>query len=324
MDANRSGGSGGGASSVEQPAPRAMKRDRINIRHARRADAVLLGVTLIWGGTFSIVHGALENISPLLFIGVRFMVGCLVFLPFTIRSLRKVTRKTLFSGIILGMLLGTGFVLQTIGLDITTASKSAFITGTLVVLTPIFQMIIEKRIPVTGNIIGVFIVAAGLYLLTMPEGSSLNLGDWLTFGCAIAFAVYVVVLDLFTSSRFEPALVFIQMCVTALIGLGGAVFLETSRLEPDMSLLWALLYTGVLATTVTTYLQTRYQRETTPTRAAIIFSFEPVFAAIIAVFLFHEHLPFLSYVGGGVIVIGLLVSELWTSVLKPGTQLPEN
>ncbi|NOY07079.1 MAG: DMT family transporter [Chlorobi bacterium] len=299
-----------------------MRKDSINIRKARRADAVLLGVTVIWGGTFSIVHGALENISPLLFIGLRFMVGCLVFLPFTIRSLRKVTRKTLYSGIVLGMLLGTGFVLQTIGLDITTASKSAFITGTLVILTPIFQLVIEKRIPQFGNILGVGIVAVGLYFLTMPEGSSLNLGDLLTFGCAIAFALYVVVLDLFTTARFEPALVFIQMSVTALIGLVGAAFLETSRFEPDMSLLWAILYTGVLATTVTTYLQTRYQRETTPTRAAIIFSFEPVFAAMIAVFLFHEHLPFLSYMGGGIIVIGLLVSELWTSAQKPGAASP--
>jgi len=301
-----------------------MKRESMNIRKARRADAVLLAVTVIWGGTFSIVHGALENISPLLFIGVRFMVGCLVFLPFTIRSLRKVTRKTLFSGIVLGILLGTGFVLQTIGLNITTASKSAFITGTLVVLTPIFQLVIEKRIPQFGNILGVGIVAIGLYFLTMPKGSSLNLGDWLTFGCAIAFAVYVVVLDLYTSSRFEPELVFIQMYVTALIGLGGAAFLESSRFEPDVSLFWAILYTGILATTITTYLQTRYQRETTPTRAAIIFSFEPVFAALIAVFLFHEHLPFLSYLGGGVIVIGLLVSELWTSVPQSRAQSPDS
>ncbi len=280
-------------------------------RHdSRKAEFVLLAITLVWGGTFAVVKFALASASPLTFLALRFGIASVIFPIIYRKNYFSIDRKTLAGGVFLGFLLMIGFACQTVGLKYTTASKSAFITGLLVAFTPIAQAAIEKKMPTRGNLIGVGLVAIGLFLLTSPNGQGLNIGDILTLFCAILYAVYIVYLDMFSKEHDVSKLTMLQLSFTALISIIAAPFLETMEIHLTTGLLWALLYTSILATVFATYLQTKYQRYTTPVRAAIIFSMEPVLANIIAYFAFGEFVGIVGAIGGGFIIAGLLTSEL--------------
>ncbi len=277
---------------------------------SRRAELILLSITLIWGGTFAVVKYALNDASPLTFLAIRFGAASLIFPLVYRKNYFAMDRGTLLGGLVLGFLLMIGFAFQTVGLKYTTASKSAFITGLLVAFTPIAQAAIERRMPGRGNLIGVVLVAVGLYLLTSPGGQGFNTGDILTLFCAISYAIYIVYLDIFSKKHDVSKLTFLQLAVTAVLSLAAAPFVETVHVHFTAGLFWAFLYTSVLATVLATYLQTKYQRETTPVRAAIIFSMEPVMANVIAFFAFGEFVGWVGAIGGALIVAGLLASEL--------------
>jgi drug/metabolite transporter (DMT)-like permease len=273
-----------------------------------RAELFLLFATFIWGGTFVIIKLALNDISPIFFVAIRFFTASSIFLLLLYKTVFPVSRSAFKKGMILGVLLLIGFIVQTIGLTITTASKSGFITGMLVVFTPLFQVAIEKRIPKIGNIIGVVCVAIGLYFLTSPQGSEFNLGDFLTLCCAIVYALYIIYLDLCSEENIS-VLIFLQLAV---VGVGAtlyAFFFEEIRITITTPVTIAFLYTTFLATMLTTFIQTKYQKETTPTRAAVIFSLEPVVAAISAYYIIGDKLGIFGVFGGALIVAGFIISE---------------
>lgn len=287
-----------------------------------RAELYLLSITLIWGSTFAITKSALESVSPFLYTSIRFSCAALLLGAISYRQVLSISRSVLLKGGILGMLLFVGFALQTQGLQFTTASKSAYITGLLVVLTPICQILIERRPPKFGNMIGVLLVTAGLYFLTSPRGSEFNTGDMLTLGCAICFALYIVYLDIFSKDHDAVHLTFAQFAVCATAGLICFLLFEEKRWIPGASLYAALAYLSVFATVIALFVQTKYQKETTPTRAAIIFAVEPVFAAVFAYFVLGEILGTLGIMGGGLIIAGVVVSELSDILFKTHREQP--
>ncbi|MGB9592373.1 MAG: DMT family transporter, partial [Candidatus Kryptoniota bacterium] len=260
--------------------------------------------------TFAVVKSSLNGVSPLIFLGVRFGMAAIFFPVIFRKNYLRMNLNTLKGGIIIGGLLWVGFALQTIGLKYTTASKSAFITGLLVALTPLTQALIEKKTPTRGNIIGIIIIVIGLYLLTSPGGQGLNAGDLLTFGCSVAFSVYIVYLDIFSKQHDVSNLTLLQLIMVSGLSFAATPFVESASIHLTIPLVISFLYLSLLATVFATYIQTKYQRETTPTRAAVIFAAEPVFANVIAFIAFREFVGFIGAVGGAFIVCGLLVSEL--------------
>lgn len=279
-----------------------------------RAELALFATTFIWGSTFVVVKAGSGDISPSLFIAARFGIGALVFALFLFPQLRTIKRSTVIKSVILGAMLGTGILLQNNGIYLTTASKSAFITGLMVIFTPLAQLILERRPPKAGNIIGIVIVTYGLYLLTSPTGSELNTGDLLVLISALIFGVYIVYLDIFSKEENVLHVSFIQVSVTTLTALLIVPF-ETIVFEPTARLLGSLLYMGICATVFTTYVQTRYQKDTTPTRAVIIFTIEPVIASVLAYFVLGEVLRLTGVIGAALIVAGILVSEFSDSIM---------
>ena len=277
---------------------------------SRKAELILLSITFIWGGTFAVVKYALTSASPLTFLAIRFGIASLIFPIVFRKNYFTMDKATMVGGTFLGILLMIGFAFQTIGLKYTTSSKSAFITGLLVAFTPIAQAIIEKKLPSRGNLIGVAFVAVGLYLLTSPSGQGFNIGDLLTLFCAISYAVYIVYLDVFSKRHDVSKLTLLQLSITSILSIAAAPFVETMEVHFTTGLVWALLYTSILATVFATYLQTKYQRDTTPVRAAIIFTMEPVLANVIAFFAFGEFVGVTGVFGGALIISGLLTSEL--------------
>jgi len=291
------------------------------------AEGALLLNALIWGGTFVIVKSALTDSSPMMFVAVRFTIATLILLPFAYKSFSGVNKRSLIDGFNLGILLFLGFVFQTVGLKYTTATKSAFITGTFVVFIPIFQTIIEKRFPSRANIAGILFVILGIIFLSSKGesvfdifyeiGASFNFGDFLTLLCAVFYALYIVYLDIISHRNEFKYLTFSQIAVTAVLGYVAsftfsALELESIQFHLTDNLLLALAYTSILATVITLLLQTKYQKEVTPTRAGLIFSLEPIFAAVFAYIILTEMLSYLGIIGCIFIFTGVLISELLT------------
>lgn len=281
--------------------------------------------TLIWGATFVIIKSALTDISPLLFISIRFCFATLILLPFTFKIFRGINKETLLGGFFLGLLYFIGFSTQTVGLNYTTATKSAFITGTFVIFTPLFQTVIQKKLPGKNVIAGIFLVVTGLIFLTSKGesllsvfseiGENFNIGDFFTLLCAIFFSLYIVYLDIISKKTDYKPLVFLQIAVTGVCGvLFSSLFtvwdVEKIYFTFTSNLLFAILYTAVLATVLTTTLQTMYQKFVTPSIAGIILSFEPIFAALFAFFMLNEKISNFGLIGCTFIFAGLLVSEI--------------
>jgi len=297
-----------------------------NLRTKYLGESALLIVTLFWGATFVIVKESLGDISSMLFIAFRFTIAGILFTPFIIKKHIKFTLSAVISGGLLGLLLFGGFATQTVGLKYTLATKSGFITGSSVVMIPIFQTIIEKRLPTKGAILGTAFVLVGILFLssggnsifTFLEtlGNNFNFGDFLTLICAVFFALYVVYLDIISKKYDFWLLIFMQIAVTGILSFVAAFLFGISNIEPlkvnfSNNLIFGLLYTSIFATLITTALQTKYQQLISPTKAGIIFSFEPLFAALLAFFVINEKISTLGFFGGLLIFIGLLTSELF-------------
>jgi drug/metabolite transporter (DMT)-like permease len=274
-----------------------------------KAEIILLSTTLIWGGTFAIVKGALDDISPLFLIGIRFLFAAILFVPFIFHRVKNIKPLEIQRGVILGLLLFFGFAAQTIGMQYTTASKAAFLTGTMVIFTPVLQFVMGKKAPKIGNILGVLVVTVGLYLLTSPKGSQFNFGDGLNLMCAIIFAIYTVYLDTATQEGDVFTINFVQILTNGIISIVAASLFESVYFKISTNSVFSILYLTLCATMLTLYLLVKWQRETTPTRAAVIYSLEPVIATVFAFVLLNEILPRVAILGSGIIILGLLISE---------------
>ncbi|MBU0560522.1 MAG: DMT family transporter [Bacteroidetes bacterium] len=274
---------------------------------------------------------SLSDVSPMLFIGLRFSLASLILLPFAIKHFNSFDRSSVISGTILGVLLFFGFATQTVGLNYTTATKSGFITGSLVVMIPILQLIVIKKKPNKGAVIGVILVFIGILFLSSGGasiqtflndlGANFNKGEAYTLICAFVFALHVVYLDIFTRRNSILVLLFFQIFVTAVLAFASAIVfsftqVEAVQFDATYYLIFGILYTGIFATLITTALQTKYQKEVTPTKAGIIYSFEPIFAAIIAFFALSEKITNFGLIGCALIFSGLIVSEIYESIFQ--------
>lgn len=297
-------------------------------------EGIMLIVTLLWGATFVIVKESINDISTMLFIAIRFSIAIIILFPILFKVRKEFTKEAFTAGLIIGFLLFGGFAAQTVGLKYTTATKSGFLTGSAVVMVPFLQIIIAKRKPTLGAIIGVIFVFTGILLLSSDTNTifsifvefkeNFTIGDFLTLICALFFALYIIYIDKFTKLHHFWVLVIMQMGVTALLAfvflfVGSYSGIENVRIEFTNYLLFGLFYTSIFATLVTTVLQTKYQKLISPTKAGIIFSLEPVFAAVFAFFLLNEKITNLGYVGAALIFAGLIISELFdTLFIKNG------
>jgi drug/metabolite transporter (DMT)-like permease len=282
----------------------------------RRAEVLLLSTTVIWGSTFVVTKGLLDVTTPLAYTSIRYFLGALLTSLIFARRIAALRTPVLLPGFILGLLLFTGFAFQTVGLLFTTASKSAFFTGMLVVFTPIFHaaaqrwLAIRRKRLLAGNLVGVVLSAAGLFLLTLPGGGGFNAGDAMTLLSAALFALYIVYLDSLQDSVDPMALTFIIFLVCGILGAVSALLWEDVRIVPGPDFFIPLAYLVVFATVIASGIQNAFQAETSPTRAAVIFSLEPVIAAIFAYSFGGERLGPSGIAGAGIIFVGLLLSEL--------------
>lgn len=274
------------------------------------ADLSLLMVTAIWGTTFVVVKHAIAEVTPMYFLALRFSLAAFVLalFPGTLAGLKSTWRRTLVPGLLLAL----AYLLQTYGLIYTSASRAGFITGLSVILVPIFFAISEKRRPSWLVISGAAISTIGLALMSGGSADPLNLGDLLVMGCAVGFALQIILvgrragempsLSLTLGMLGTAALLFWPGALREILRQGAPVFISVNALM-------AVLMTAILATSLAFYLQCKMQRFTTPSHTALIFSAEPVFAALFAFLLAGEILGPMGVLGGGLIVLGIVLVE---------------
>ena len=245
-----------------------------------KAELALGFNAVVWGTTFVLVKSALHQISPLLFLALRFSVATVALaVMFRGRWRRRapdaprVTARMVATGAMIGLFLFAGYLLQTLGLESTTAPKSAFLTGLATVMVPLLAALVYKIRPRISEVAGVLAATAGMGLMTLegPIGS-ISRGDLLTFGCAIAFAAHIVATGHFAATVGYEILSITQIGAAALAALSLACWVETPRIQWQPLVIWAILGTGLLCTALAFTIQAWAQHYTTSTRTALIYA----------------------------------------------------
>ena len=279
-------------------------------RASRKADLALLLMTAIWGVTFPVIKNSLVDATPFVFLILRFGVASAVLMLIAGTRLLKLDSSLLIPGVLLGVAFFLGFAFQTVGLGITTASRSAFITGLSVVFVPLISARLERRAIGLSSYAGVFVAVLGLWLITNPgTDARFNRGDFLTLLCAFCFAFQIVLVHLYTKRHDYLQLMLIQFLVTVLLSVPGAILLEDAEFRLSTRLVTGVAFTAVVASVLAVGIQFRYQKLTTATRAAIIYTLEPVFAAFFAFVLLRETIEGRGWIGAGLILLAIALAE---------------
>ncbi|HSE48942.1 MAG TPA: DMT family transporter [Terriglobales bacterium] len=295
-----------------------------------KAHLLLVFNAAIWGATFVVIKDALHDITPLYFNAVRMTLAAACLAAVYWRQMRKLDRAALRYGAILGLLLWAGYEFQTTGLVHTTPSKSAFLTGVHVLLVPVFLTIFWRRKVNHWTVLGVVAAFVGLFLLTVPAGenvldlSSVNRGDLLTLGCAVAFAFHIIFLGRATKKLAFEQMAVLQTVFAAVFMFATLPVLEQPHAAWSPRVLWAIFVTGVFCTAVAFSIQAWAQQFTPPTHTALIFALEPVFAWITSYLVLRERLGHRATLGAMLILGGILLSELKGHVVEeqPGALAP--
>ena len=286
-----------------------------------KADLALVGITLIWGSTFIVNAKVIGREPPIAYLAVRFTVAAVLLLAVSARQSR--TRSIVGDSAFLGTVLTLGMAFQIAGQTETTASKTAFITGLSVVLTPFFAIFRTRRGPGLGNLLGILLATAGFFLLSWPSGGQhVNRGDLMVFACAVMFAVYIVENAeraprhstlLFTAYQLTAAAATLW-ALTFWLRLGrpplALVAYEARPLLFDRPFVAAISYMTVFATLITFLVTTWAQTKMSATHAALIYALEPFWTAIFAAIILGERLGARGLAGGALVIAGIVVSEI--------------
>ncbi|HVJ09758.1 MAG TPA: DMT family transporter [Acidisarcina sp.] len=291
----------------------------------------MLGVVFIWGCTFVLVKNALTDISPLLFNLLRMLLATICLALVYRRHLRGLTRRAWWSGMLVGACLAIGYQFQTAGLKLTTPSKSAFLTGMVVVMVPLLSAVPWLRAggahaPRWNVWIGALLAFAGIVLLTSPPSSghrlvsdfaAINLGDVLSIFCALGFALHVIAL-----SHTSPRIPFQQLAVlqigfcTLFMALSMPLF-EHPWMHLTSRLVLAIVLAAVLATAAAFTIQSWAQKYLPATHTALILTLEPVFASMTSFVFLHERLGLRGSIGAILILGAIGLTELIPTPIQP-------
>jgi drug/metabolite transporter (DMT)-like permease len=288
-----------------------QSRLRLRVPASTLALVGLLVVTASWGSTFFMLRGVVSRMPAADFLAVRFVLAALAVWLLAPRALRGLSRQDLRHGAVLGVIYGVAQLLQTVGLNTTSASVSGFLTGLYVVLTPLLAaLFLRARL---GRVVwcAVALATAGLATLSL-QGLALGGGEVLTLLGALFYALHVVGLGVWSRHGNAMGLTLVQLIVISIVCLIGAapggITLPTTGGD------WVVLvYMAVVAGAIALLVQTWAQAQVSATRAAITMTMEPVWAATFAVLFGGESLGLRALVGGGLVLTAMYVVELGSS-----------
>ncbi|HEX3437991.1 MAG TPA: DMT family transporter [Pseudacidobacterium sp.] len=292
-----------------------------------RAHLLLIAVVFVWGATFVVIKDALQDISPLLFNLIRMTLAFACLAVVYRAHWKNLPPRAIASGAIVGLCLAMGYQFQTAGLQLTTPSKSAFITGLLVVLVPLLSAIPFLRpagshAPRWNAYLGAFFAFAGIVLLTTPAHASfgfdsINLGDILTLGCALGFALHVLALAHTLPRVPFTQLALLQIGFCALFMAISGPLLEHPYIHWTPRVIIALSVAALLATAAAFTVQSYAQQYLPPTHTALILALEPVFAWLTSFVVLRERLGLRASCGALLILCGIAFTEFLPGRIQP-------
>lgn len=290
-----------------------------------KSDALLLITAIIWGFAFVAQRIGMDYVGPFTFNGVRFALGALSLLPLLFISREERTaaenilpkpssRLIVFGGFLVGFLLFMGMSLQQMGLVYTTAGKAGFITSLYVVIVPIMALFLKQPATNPGTWLGAGLAGVGLYFLSISERFTIEIGDLLVFICAFFWAAQVIAIGWLSPKIQSLKLAFGQFVVCSILSLVAAGIVEEINWSALVQASWPILYGGILSSGVAFTFQVMAQRYTHSAHASIIMSLESVFAAIGGWLFLDETFSLRGIIGCGLMLSGVLVSQLWGMV----------
>lgn len=275
-----------------------------------KAEWVLIFITVLWGGTFLLVHKVMTVSGPMFFVGLRFAAAALFVAMVSARSLSGLTTTELKAGFLIGVSIMLGYGLQTVGLQTISSSQSAFITALYVPFVPLLQWVILGRRPGIMPSIGISLAFIGLMLLAGPNGRSLQFspGEIATVVSAVAIAAEIILISRFAGKVDVRRVTVVQLATAS--ALSFLMIVPTQEALPDFSWLLVLSAVGLGAMSAAIQVAMNWaQKSVSPTRATLIYAGEPVWGGVFGR-LAGERLPGAALVGALLIVIAVVVSEL--------------
>ncbi|BCJ06224.1 membrane protein [Pseudomonas sp. RtIB026] len=275
-----------------------------------KAELVLVFITMLWGGTFLIVHNVMTVSGPMFFVGLRFAAAALFVGLVSARSLSGLTFTELKAGVLIGVSIMLGYGLQTMGLQTISSSQSAFITALYVPFVPLLQWLVLGRRPGLMPSLGIGLAFVGLMLLAGPEGGALHFseGELVTLVSAVAIAGEIILISRYAGKVDVRRVTVVQLATAS--ALSFLMIVPTQEQLPGFS--WLLLASAVGLGAMSAVIQVAMnwaQQSVSPTRATLIYAGEPVWAGIVGR-IAGERLPGVALIGGLLIVLAVVVSEL--------------
>ncbi|UUE20506.1 DMT family transporter [Microbacterium sp. J1-1] len=276
----------------------------------RPEEAALLAITAVWGGTFLLVHWAMDHSGPWFFVAIRFLIAGLISVVIFRRVLRGIRWRDVGAGVAIGVMIYLGYGLQTQGLQTIDSSTSAFITAMYVPLVPLAQWAVFRTRPPVLAFVGAGLAFVGLLFIAGPDAFALTLGtgEIVTMISTLPIAAEIILISLFAGKVDLGRITVIQLLTAGVLGLLTMPVVGES--VPEFSWIWVGCAVGLGAASCLIQLTMNWaQKSVSPTRATIIYAGEPVWAGVIGR-IAGERLPATALIGGALVVLGILASEL--------------
>ncbi|ERH63119.1 membrane protein [Pantoea dispersa EGD-AAK13] len=282
---------------------------RLSLRITRQ-ELVLIFITMVWGGTFLVVHRAMAHSGPFFFVGLRFATASLLLAFFFRRYLRHITWLEIKAGALIGVAIAGGYGLQTWGMQTISSSQSAFLTALYVPVVPLLQWLFLRRPPGLMAWLGILLAFTGLVLVAGPQDGSLtlNAGEIATLLSTLAIAAEIILISRYAGQVDVRRVTLVQLLVASACAF--VLMLPNGESLPTLSapLLFSALGLGAASALIQVTMNWA-QRSVSPTRATVIYAGEPVWAGVVGR-IAGERLPAAALLGGALIVCGVIVSEL--------------
>ena len=282
---------------------------------------LLILVTIVWGSTFFIIKDTVSTVNEFFIVFIRSIQAFIVMLIYQLYKNPKqlINLKAIYYGLIMGLLMAITYGAQTIGLKYTSTGHSAFISSSAVIIIPISLFLFYKMKLVKIDIIAVIILFAGLFLLTYDFETSMNIGDIITIATAFAYAFHVILAGRFVKKADTTTLITYQFLGASIVSLLAFFISNNDAININPKAWISLLYLGLIGTLFCYFVMVWVQEYVSSLKVAIVFSLEPVFAAIIGYFAINEILNTRELMGASLILLGVVVH----SVLKNRNKLTQ-
>lgn len=287
----------------------------------KRANLLLLTVSMAWGTSYLLMKMGLGNISPFNLIALRFGLAFFITFVLLFKRIRDVNMKIIFHSAILGFILFCMFTSILLGLKVSTASSAGFLLGTTVVFVPLIQIFIKHKLPEKKTILGICIVLVGIGFLTFKDGFEMDFGSAICLTGAIFNAIYIITTNHLVKSENTLQLGVFQLGFASLFGIIFSFIFESPKLPNTQNGWIAVLGLAIICSAYGFVVQPIAQKYTTPENTSFTFALEPIFSAAFASLFLHEVLSIQEYFGGALILISLFISSKSTSNISNRTHV---